>query len=368
MSSRRGAPLFVIAMVSTILVLLVPLAAQTAGAKPRPWTPLTTADGQPDLQGVWTDTSATPLERPAAFAGRSLLTDEEVRRLKERWDRLSSSDNDFLAGDNFFLALVADLPSVNNPNATGTALNMVPRVFDNRTSLITDPADGRIPPLTPEGLKRQAAAQASTLAIPWQPGVDAATARQRQAAAEANRALPSGPEDLSNLLRCISWGVPKLSGNFNYASHYQIIQSPGSFILLNEVNHEARIIPIDGRAHLPQTLRQWNGDSRGHWEGPTLIVDTTNFSPKSFFMGSAADLHLTERFRRISADTITYEVTIDDRTTWTRPWTAVVRLQRSEDSLYESACHEGNYEVISGILAGARAEEKARRSAPGEPK
>ena len=304
------------------------------------------------MQGVWSDASITPLERPRALADRKLLTDAEVAQLKARSERLfNNRESDFIPGDNLFLALWADADAVHNPNATGSVLNMVPREFDNRTSLITDPPDGRLPPLTPEGRRRQSEGLASNLTTPWQFGA-------APSAASTPRRVPRGPEDLSNALRCISWGVPKIAGNINYTSHQQIVQGPGYVVLLSEVNHEARMIPLDGRPHLPDRLRQLNGDSRGHWEGNTLVVETTNFSPRSFFMGSADGLHLTERFTRTSARTMDYEVTLSDPTTWTRPWTALVRLKSTEDPLIEFACHEGNHYVVRGILGGARAEEK----------
>jgi hypothetical protein len=175
----------------------------------------------------------------------------------------------------------------------------------------------------------------------------------------AGRARPNGAEDLSALLRCISWGVPKIAGNANYTSHYEIFQGPDYVVFLSEVNHEARVIPLGGRPHLPQSIRQWNGDSRGRWEGHTLVVETTNFAPKSYFMGSADRLHLVERFTRVSADQIDYQITIDDATTWTKPWTAVVRLRSAQDDLHEFACHEGNHHLVRGILGGARAEEQS---------
>src|SRR5262245_59576684 len=359
---RLVAPLvpFGIALTVTAAIPLA-LSAQTPRT-PTPgkaaWSAPLTVDGQPDLQGVWSDLSMTPLERPKALAGRAVLTDEEVARLRERAERLLNDDaNDFVAGDNFYLVLLSDLEKIRNPNATGRAEDMVKREFDNRTSLITDPKDGRLPPMTPDGLKRQAAAQAATLAVPWVPGADGT--REPQAAPA--RRLPAGPEDLSNALRCISWGVPRIAGNANYNSHYQIFQGPGYVVLLSAVNHEARVIPLDRGPHLPDRLRQVTGDSRGYWEGNTLVVDTTNFSPRSAFMGSAAGLHLTARFTRVSQSTITYEITVDDPTTWVRPWTAVIRLHQAQDSMYEFACHEGNLEVMRGILGGARAEEKEDR-------
>jgi hypothetical protein len=310
-----------------------------------------TPDGQPDLQGVWADLSATPLERPRALAGRTSLTEAVGAQLKERAERLwNNPASDFVVGDNLFLAVLSNLDTVDNPNATGSSLNMVKREFDNRTSLITDPADGRLPALTPEGVRRLRANTQATLTTPWQVGTDAAAAPPQS--------LPRSAADLSNFLRCISWGVPKIGGNTNYTSHHQIFQGPGYVVFLSEVNHEARVIPLDGRPHLPQGLRQWNGDSRGRWEGHTLVVETTNFSPKSYFMGSADRLHLTERFTRVGPDRIDYEITVDDPTTWTTPWTALIRLKRDDDRVHEFACHEGNTDVVRGILGGARAEDK----------
>jgi hypothetical protein len=347
-------------IVAAIVVMAVSVSAQTArsdapkGAT-RAWSPARTPDGQPDLQGVWSDTSITPLERPRALEGRQFLTEQEVNRLKTRADRLfNNATSDFVAGDSLFLALLSDVDTVDNPNATGSALNMVWREFDNRTSLITDPADGRLPALTPEGRARQVANQVATLTVPWQFG-------QSASASAGTLRLPAGPQDLSNLLRCISWGVPKINGNTNYTSHYQIFQGPGYVVLLSEVNHEARVIPLDGRAQLSQSIRQWNGDSRGHWEGDTLVVETTNFASKSYFMGAADRLHLTERFTRTGPDAIDYQMTIDDPTTWVKPWTAVVRLRAAKDNVHEFACHEGNVDVLRGILGGARAEEAAQR-------
>ena len=303
------------------------------------WTPPRTPDGQPDLQGVWLSNSATPLERPKGLEGRQFLTDDEVTQLKERAARIfdATGNSAFAGGDNVFLAAFGNVEQYDNPNATGSAVEMVEREFDNRTSMIVDPPDGRIPPLTPEAQQRRAAAGA---------------AAQR---------LPAGPEDLSNLVRCITWGVPRLGGNSGAGpySYYQILQAPGYVVLTMETNHDARIIPLDQRPHLAQSIRQWHGDSRGRWEGNTLVVETTNFSPKSNFMGSAENLHLVERFTRVAPDTINYELTLSDPTTWTRAWTAVIRLKQSQNKIYEFACHEGSQDVMVGILAGARAQERA---------
>src|SRR5437016_4672185 len=170
---------------------------------------------------------------------------------------------------------------------------------------LTDPADGRIPPLTPGAQQRQAAARA------------------------ANQRPPAGPEDMPNSYRCITTGVPKLGGLYGagHFSYYQIFQTRNYVAITTETIHEARIIPLDGRAHLPGSMRQWNGDSRGRWEGNTLVIDTTNFSPKSNFMGSSDNLHLIERFTRVAPDQILYELTISDPTTWTRSWTAMMPMR-----------------------------------------
>ncbi len=325
-------------------------AAKTAATKT--WTPPLTPYGQPDLQGVWLNNSATPLERPKALEGRQFLTDDEVAELKKRAARLfENGKSDYAGGDTAFLAALANLEQYKNPNgATCSSFSMIEREFDRRTSLIVDPPDGKIPPLTPAARQRRAAAEAAT------------------------ERLPEGPEDLSDAVRCITFGVPRLTGNFGPGiyGYYQILQSPGYVVLTMESIHDARIIPLDGRPHLRQTVRQWNGDSRGHWEGKTLVVDTTNFSPKSHptgsfsavsnFMESAANLHLVERLTRVAPDTINYEMTFDDQTTWTKSWTAAIRLKQTQDTIYEFACHEESHSML-GILAGARAEEKAAEEA-----
>ena len=321
----------------------LPLAsAQQSGTVSR------TPDGQPDLQGAWLSNRATPLERPKALEGRPSLTDEEVAELKIRGARLlGDGDNDFAAGDAFFLAAWENVQRYKSANSTGSVLEMIEREFDHRTSLVVDPSDGRIPPMTPEGRHLQTAAGTAALAV-----------------------HPTDPEALSNSLRCLTFGVPRVGGNFGAGiySYNQILQAPGYVVLLMEVIHEARIIPLDGRPHLPPSVRLWNGDSRGRWEGNTLVVDTTNFSSKSLFMGSAENLHLTERLTRQGPDAIDYEVTFDDPTTWTRSWTALLHLKRTDERLYEYACHEGNRYVIEGVLRGARADEQAAEHAAKRPK
>lgn len=327
--------------------------AQTSPAAPK-WSSTRTADGVPDLTGVWVIKTATPLERPDSLKDKARLTDEEVAGFRARAQRLfSDPDADAPAGDNLFLAVLANVPRYRNVNATQQAVfdpNVHDREFDNRTSLITEPADGKVPPLTPEGKNRQTQDTRRNFQLPvLQHANDAATETQLTAAI-AKLPQPTAPSDLANSLRCITWGVPRIGGNAFFTSHFQILQSPGYVVIVQEVNHEVRVIPLDGRPHLGPPIRQWNGDSRGHWEGNTLVVDTTNFSPKSYFRGSAENLHLVERLTRVE-DVIEYSITVDDSTTWTRPWTAMMPLKRTDESIYEFACHEGNYYTIRGILS-----------------
>jgi len=298
---------------------------------------------------VWLNNSATPLERPKALEGRTSLTDDEVTELKQRAARLlADPNNDFAGGDNLFLAVLANVAQYKNPNVTGSTFDMIEREFDNRTSLVADPPDGKIP-WTPEGKRRY----------------DAAVAAGQAAA-------PAGPEDLTNVMRCLTYGVPRLGVNNSSGAgpmgYHQIVQAPGYVALEYEAIHEARIIPLDGRPHLPESIRRWSGDSKGRWEGNTLVVETTNFSPGGNVMGSGEHLRVVERFTRAAPDLINYEITLADPTTWTKPWTVVIRLRQSQETIYEYACHEGNSEVMHDILAGARAADTAAEGAAKRPK
>ena len=321
--------------------VLATLAAVVAGGHPSIAGQAARPDAHPDLQGVWLNSSATPLERPKALEGRQSLTDDEVTELRKRADRLFKNTNaDFAGGDAVYLAALANIDTFKSATATGTAFEMIEREFDNRTSLIVDPPDGRIPPLTAE-------------------------AQQRKAAADARRRRPAeGPEDLTHVERCLTYGVPRLSGSNTGAGplgYYQIVQTPSHIVLFLEAVHEARIINMDGRPHLPPSVRLWQGDSRGRWEHNTLVVDTANFTARNNFMGSSDHLHLVERFTSVAPDRIDYAITIDDPTTWTKPWTAVIRLMRSSQHLFEYACHEGNDEIMRDMFAAARAAEKNRQ-------
>jgi hypothetical protein len=313
-------------------------AARAASAKK--YVAPRTADGQPDLQGVWANNNATPLERPAALAGKATLTEAEVAALKAKAEELFSGDGDAAFGDDVFVALVAGAKKFSSADATTGNYNqfwIVDRDFDNRTSLVTEPADGRIPPLTPE-------------------------AKARRATPTADRSLRgfNGPEDRGLSERCITFGVPRVQAAYN--SYFQIFQAKDHVAIVMETIHDARIIPLDGRPHVGRDIKQWLGDSVGHFEGDTLVVDTTNYSPKSDFRGAHENLHLVERFTRVSPTRIDYEITIDDPTTWTRTWKAMIPLKLTKEEVYEYACHEGN-EGMAGILAGARAQEKAAEPA-----
>jgi hypothetical protein len=301
------------------------------GETPRtPW-------GDPDLQGMWVNNSATPLERPNAFQGKETLTDEELQELKKKAAEVLDGGDAFFA-DDFVTAAVeegVDFRSFDQKTGNYNQFWIVDREFDNRTSLIVDPPGGKVPALTPEGRKRLEKATRGFL------GID-----------------PAGPEDLSDQVRCITYGVPNILAGYN--SFFQILQTPESVVIFQELIHDARIVPMDGRPHLPENVRQWHGDPRGRWDGDTLIVESTNFSPKSNYQGSAENLHLVERFTRVDAETIVYQITADDPETFARAWTIQIPLKSSPDPIFEYACHEGNL-AMEGILKGARAEERKQQ-------
>jgi hypothetical protein len=316
----------------------LPQPAPRTQAQQKPWTLPRLASGRPDLQGTWENNSATPLERPAKLAGKPLLSEEELAALKARAAQVFNPNADAVFGDTLYLALL-DENVPRQLGATGTySQNWVPnRYFERRTSLIEDPADGRLPPLTPQAVERRAA----------------------RAAAQPPR--PRGASDLAITDRCITYGFPDLFAA--YMSVYRIVQTPNSVVIQMEKIHDARVIPLDGRAHVSPAIRQYLGDSRGRWDGDTLVVDTTNFpasgSPMGgYFRFSDENLRLTERFTRVSDDTLRYEFTVDDPTVWTRPWTAAIYWKKSGGQIYEYACHEGNYS-LRGMLSAARAEEAA---------
>jgi hypothetical protein len=323
--------------------------AQSLNAKPaktaaQTWTAPRTADGQPDLQGVWANNSATPLERPKVLLGRAFLTEAEVAALKKKAAELFDNGNsDAAFGDTVFESVLANVEgtksgfkSVDGQTGDYSSVWTVARDWDNRTSLIIDPTDGRLPPMTPQAEEKQRARLAAT------------------------QGRPSGPEDRSLSERCITYGSPQLVAG--YQSYYQIVQAPTSVVILTEMIHDVRVIPIDGSQHLAPNIRTWTGDARGHWEGDTLVVDSTNFRPGAFRNVSTEKLHVVERFTRTGPDTLQWQLTIDDPGAWTKPWTATIPLRPSKKAIYEYACHEGNY-GLTDILAGARLEDKAEEAA-----
>ena len=314
--------------------------AKTAGGK-QIWTPPRTLDGHPDLQGFWANNNATPLERPKELAGRATLTDEELAAMKNKAHELFGGNGDAAFGDQVYLTVLANVlgtktgfKSTDGETGDYSSVWTIERDWENRTSLITDPPDGRMPAMTPEAQQRRQAARA---------------AMTRPAAVPADRSLSE---------RCLTYGSPQLTAG--YQSYYQVVQTANSVMIMTEMIHDARKIPLDGGPHLPATVQQWFGDSRGRWEGDTLVVDTTNYKPRAFMSVSSEKLHVIERFSRSGPETLKYEITIDDSGTWTKPWSLMIPLGHSPDPVYEYACHEGN-QGLAGILAGARAEEAAAK-------
>jgi hypothetical protein len=304
---------------------------KTAAAKA--YTPPRTADGQPDLQGVWDFRNLIPLERPALFANTEFLTQQEVAEFeKVALERLDMDRRD------------------DDPTRTPALVNGAPATADvarayndfwwdfgkkfvgsMRSSLIVDPADGKIPPLTPD-------------------------AKKRAEESAARRARPAwGPEDRGVGERCImgfNAGPPMLPSAYN--NNVELFQTPGYVAILTEMVHNVRVVPLDGRP--APGVSQWSGNSRGHWEGNTLVVETRGFYDSTSFPNSSPNMHLVEKFTRVDPDTLLYEFTVSDPTTWTKPFTAQVPMRRTDQLLYEYACHEGNY-AMPGMLRAARAVE-----------
>jgi hypothetical protein len=312
------------------LLLAMPLAVMSQAPARKPWTPGHTPDGQPDLQGVWTNPTITPFERPAELAGKATLTAAEAAALEKKAAQ-GRVDRPPVEGD------------VGTYNQfwfdSGTKV-----VSTRQTSLVVDPPDGRVP-VRPEAEEK----------------------RDFNLAHNAD-----SYEYMSTWDRCITRGIPGAMFPAGYNNAYEIVQQPGYVIIHYEMIHNVRVIPIDGRPHLPANIRQWDGDPRGHWEGNTLVVDTTNFNGKGWISTSAAGgrikgiaesekLHLVERFTRTDANTIRYEVTIDDPDVYTSPWKVSIPMVREADyEIYEYACHEGNH-AVEGVLRGGRAADQENR-------
>ena len=340
MAGRHGSTgtSFVLALAVAATAATAALQGQAKPAKPAAggWVLARTPDGHPDLQGIWANNTVTPLERPKEWEGKATLTDAEVAELQRIAQQIYDNDGDAQFGDGLIRAV---LDKQTNPKSSDRQTGnynqfwLVGRDWhDRRTSLINDPPDGRLPAMTPEGKARR----------------DAEQAHRRAHAYE-------DPEMINLGERCVNFGIPKLLSGYN--SYSQIVQTPGYVMIMAEMAHDARVVPIGNRSHLPKGVTKWNGDSIGRWDGDTLVVDTTNFSTKSEFMGSHENLHLIERFTRVSKDVLNYEFTIEDPTTWTRPWTAMIPLARKDEMIFEYACHESN-EAMEGMLRGHRYQEK----------
>jgi hypothetical protein len=346
----RTASAFVVAATLAI----VPLAAQSKPSvrtvEPG-YTVPRLPDGRPDLQGVWANNSVTPMTRPTQWKDKERLTDAEVAELQQIVQKFTDQGGDAIFQSVVQMALDAkekgEFKQISYDATTGNYNQfwMADRDWDNRTALIIDPPNGQYPGFTPEGMKRAAA-----------------LAQQATPSESGPAGKADGPEDRPLNERCITYGAPLAFAGYN--AYQQIIQSPEAVVILQEMIHDARVVPISSQPHLPKNVKQLHGDPRGRWEGDTLVVETTNFSVGNLFLGTSPDVKLTERYTRVSRDFINWEITVDDPATWVKPWTFMVRLKRSDDQLYEYACHEGNHSMI-GILAGARAAEAKAAAAAG---
>jgi hypothetical protein len=322
------------ALILVVLLGLQPADGQTQSPAPKAtavpktakaWTPPRTPDGKPDLQGIWTNYTLTPLERPKGLGTKEFYTDQEIVELTNR----AHSGQVGEEGD----------PGFTRPQAVRYDLELYGfdpsklRYSSKRTSLIVGP-EGVVPPMLPAARERNAE--------------QAAKDKGHEFDSYENRPLSE---------RCLMGQerIPMLPGA-NEGNLLQIVQGPGYVALVHEQNHDTRLVPTDGRPHVPQNFRLWQGDSVGRWEGNTLVVDTTNFTNLTAFRGSSEKLHLVERFTRTADDTMIYVFTVDDPTTWAKPWTAEIPWTKTKGPVYEWACHEGN-NMISNILRGARVAE-----------
>jgi hypothetical protein len=314
---------------------VVTMTAHSGESPGRRYQPPRLADGTPDLQGVWTNQTATPMERAAGLGTRRAFTDAEAAAISKA--AVSAVEADARPSDpDKKIEAASSLPPVGNYNLFWTDRGMSVAKIDGeyRTSMIIEPLDGRVPPLTQAALERMAATKIG----------------------RSNE----GPEGRALGERCLlsfgySSGPPMLPVMYN--SYYQIVQSPGYVMILVEMVHDARIIRIDDQ-HVPDSVRKWMGDSIGHWEGDTLVVETRNFRPEQSFRGSSEQAVITERFKRVANDQIDYRFTVDDPGTFTARITGELPFVSVDSNIYEYACHEGNY-ALPGILAGSREEEKA---------
>jgi hypothetical protein len=325
-------------MISGLLLAQVPVMGQAPASKStsaaRAWTPARTPDGKPDLQGVYANATLTPLERPKGLGSKEFYTDQEFADLMKRIQQ-------GIVPEEADLGNAAPQDVRYDLSLYGFDLTKATLASNKRTSLIVGP-EGRVPPMLPEARKRNAER--------------AARNKGHEFDSYENRPLQE---------RCILMAqerIPMLPGAADN-NLLQIVEGPGYVVLLHEIDHSTRVIPTDGRAHISQNIREFQGDSVGHWEGNTLVVDTTNFTDQTAFRGSGEKLHLVERFSRPDEKTLLYQFTVEDPATWDKPWSAEIPMAKAKGPVYEWACHEGNYDEFVTILRGARAEEEAAKKA-----
>ncbi len=327
-------------------LLVAPVSGQAPArttAQAKAYTPPKTPWGDPDLQGIWNDATSTPLQRPASVGEKGVLTQEEADAFAEEL-----ADN-----------LNRDRRDGGPERDVGRAYNehwmdakRLETTKDRRTSLIVDPPDGRIPPLVPLSPERVKARDARALA-----------------GAHFQAGMPTDPEATAPPFRCIIRTDLPPYLPIIYNNDFQIFQSPGFVAIQPEMIHSARIIPVDGRPHLSKNIPQWLGDTRGRWEGNTLVLETTNFrrDDGAIYQNANPDTYkIVERFTRVGPDRIDYQFTVSDPATWTKPWSAMIPWNKTEDQVFEYACHEGNYDMVH-LLAGGRAREKAGETMPPVP-
>src|SRR5262245_21446874 len=335
---RRTVTCIFIGIALTTVVLVgqsgPPSLAPRATAR-QAWSVPRMPDGHPDFQGVWANNGMTPVERPKQFGLRTTMTDAELADLKKRAQKMQDGGDAFFADELFTAAIEGKTKFTSSDTQVGNYDQtwLSDRVWDNRTSLIIDPPDGRIPALAPGAAERA----------------------REQAEAQRRRGPADRAQDLSLGTRCVSYGTPNIRAG--YQSYFDITQRPGVVALRSEMIHDARIFSIDRASHIASTIRQYHGDSIARWDGDTLVVDTTNYVPNATRVGASEKLHTIEKFRRVANDTLEYYVTFDDPTVWSRPWTLMIPLKMTGERMFEYACHEGNY-GLPAILRGAREQEK----------
>ena len=306
-------------MRSVFLGIFLITAVSAAGQTPKPKVPRA-PDSHPDLQGTWDFAQLTPFERPSALAGKSAFSDEEAEEFAQQ--RIETGNKDNRSG-----GAAADVERAYNDFWWDFGKRVA-----KQTSLVVDPADGRVPALTPAAQARNA----------------------------ARRGRYDNPEERPLAERCVvgfNSGPPMIPSAYN--NNMQLVQTKDTVLILNEMIHSARLVALDGRPHAPAHIRSLTGDSIGHWEGDTLVVDTTNFSQNAGFRGASKDLHLVERFSRVDSNTLKYEFTVDDPATWTAKWSASIPMTKTDELIYEYACHESNYGMV-GVLKGARYEDQQK--------